>query len=182
MRIRRWIPAIVAGLMVIFGGCVAATAASNPAAARPLTGSFRLVSATADSDPTICSYAPGTAVNGECIVAAGSGQQVYVTKSGLPGFTFEYTNDELQDTVTGLCLKDDPNVGNIVVELACTTSGSTGEKEEWTKTGVDDNKYYVFENYYAIDNGLTGALFLHVDTSDGDVNCYKDTSGSEWSF
>ncbi len=165
MRIRRWIPAIVAGMVVISGGCIAVTAASSPAAAL-IVGAEMCNSVKIDNDVM-------------CIVPNDPGAQVF-TEPYPDGYGYAYTaGDQLEDVTTGLCLKDDPNVGNIVVELACTGSGSTALKETWIAVQYNATDSY-YENLYAVDNGISSA-YLHMDTSDGYVNCYKyGASGWLW--
>jgi hypothetical protein len=131
--------------MMIFGGGAVAQAASNPSAARPLApapagadqlaGGFHLASTDAESVTFgLCTYYNDWCITGD----DGSGYQVYVVPYAS-ATRFEWHDVSanlgfLYDEHSGLCLKDDPGVGNIVVELACTTNLSTtlAEEEEWS--------------------------------------------------
>jgi hypothetical protein len=175
MSVRRWIPAITAGLMMTFSGSAAATAASTPAHAH--ADQVAGIPSQSDTDTfNICNYADNS-----CITSNGvSGDQVHTTTG--TAHLFEWTGPaaaELKDTSTGLCLKDDPNVGNDVVELACSNSGTTEEEEQWDlvfSDGVDN-----FVNVYALDIGKSAGEYLHEDTLSSYVNCYKiNESGDNW--
>jgi hypothetical protein len=160
VRIRRWTRAAVAGSVVIAGSCVAVAAASTPAMALVVSAA---ICNTVKIDNDVM-----------CLVANDPGSQIFTVPNPDGNGYHISTGGQFKDLNTGLCLKDDPNEGNAVVELACTGSGTTGLEETWISYSYGDTDFY-YDNAYADDNGIASA-YLHM-APDGYVNCYKYGEG-----
>jgi hypothetical protein len=144
--------------------------------------------ASASPEVPAVSYSVCNYNYGGCVLATGSGNQMQVSDSADSLYTevspVECGGDtttchEFKDTTTGLCWKYDPNIsGKPMVELACTTSGTTGEEEEMSVTSVTDG--VAISPEWTFDNEATDSIMCDYEDDQLVSVCSQDGSGKTW--